>query len=60
VLYNMLQLMRVFMAAGEAGLVPDAISMEKLFDDVQDQLTALVVLFPSGQEDCIVAISGLR
>jgi hypothetical protein len=48
VLYNMLQLMRVFMSAGQAKLAPDAISMEKLFDDVQDQLTALVVLFPAG------------
>jgi hypothetical protein len=46
VLYNLLQMMRVFMAAGREELAPDAVSMEKLFEDVTKELTALVVLFP--------------
>ncbi len=47
VLYNLLQVMRAFVAAGQEGLAADAVSMEKLFDDVQAELTALMVLFPS-------------
>jgi Transposase DDE domain len=47
VLYNLLQVMRGYMAAGQAGLAADEVSMEKLFDDVAKELTALVVLFPS-------------
>jgi hypothetical protein len=47
VLYNLLQVMRAYMAAGQAELAADAVSMEKLFDDVAKELTALVVLFPS-------------
>jgi hypothetical protein len=39
--------MRAFVAAGQEGLAAEAVSMEKLFDDVQAELTALVVLFPS-------------
>lgn len=46
VLYNLLQVMRGYMAAGQAGLAADEVSMEKLFDDVAKELTALVVLFP--------------
>ena len=47
VLYDLLEVMRGFMAAGQAELAADAVSMEKLFDDVTKELTALVVLFPS-------------
>ena len=47
VLYNLLQVMRGYMAAGQAELAADEVSMEKLFDDVAKELTALVVLFPS-------------
>jgi hypothetical protein len=47
VLYDLLQVMRAFMAAGQAELAVDEVSMEKLFDDVAKELTALVVLFPS-------------
>jgi hypothetical protein len=38
--------MRVYMAAGQAGLEADEVSMEELFADVAKELTALVVLFP--------------
>jgi hypothetical protein len=47
VLHNLLQVMRGYMAAGQAELAADEVSMEKLFDDVAKELTALVVLFPS-------------
>ena len=47
VLYNLLQVMRAFVAAGQEGMAAESVSMEKLFDDVQAELTALVVLFPS-------------
>ena len=47
VLYNLLQVLRAFVAAGQEGLVAEAVSMEKLFEDVQAELTALVVLFPA-------------
>ena len=47
VLYNLLQVMRGYMAAGQAELAADEVSMEKLFDDVTKELTALVVLFPA-------------
>jgi Transposase DDE domain len=46
-LYNLLQVMRAFVAASQEGLVAESVSMEKLFDDVQAELTAMVVLFPS-------------
>ena len=46
-LYNLLHVMRAFVAAGQEGLAAESVSMEKLFDDVQAELTALVVLFPS-------------
>ena len=36
VLYNLLQVMRGFMAAGQAGLAADEVSMEKLFADVHE------------------------
>ena len=47
VLYNLLEVMRQFLAAGQADMVADEVSMEKLFEDVAKELTALVVLFPS-------------
>jgi hypothetical protein len=47
VLYNLLQLMCAFMAASQKDLVAEAVSIEKLFEDVHRQLTTLVVLFPS-------------
>jgi hypothetical protein len=47
VLYNLLQVMRAFVAASQEGLVAESVSMEKLFDDVRAELTAMVVLFPS-------------
>jgi hypothetical protein len=46
VLYNMLEVMRRFMAAGQAELAADEVSMEKLFEDTTKELTAMVVLFP--------------
>lgn len=47
VLYDLLEVMRGFMAAGRAGSAADEVSLEKLFEDVAKELTALVVLFPS-------------
>jgi hypothetical protein len=47
VLYNLLQVMRAFVAASQEGLVAESVSMEKLFDDVEAELTAVSVLFPS-------------
>jgi hypothetical protein len=47
VLYNLLQVMRGDLAAGQAALAADEVSMEELFADVTKELTALVVLFPS-------------
>jgi len=47
VLYNLLQVMRTSMASGQADLAAEEVSMEKLFEDVAKELTALVVLFPS-------------
>jgi Transposase DDE domain len=47
VLYNLLQLMRVYVAAGQKDLSMESVSMEKLFLDVERELTALVVLFPA-------------
>jgi hypothetical protein len=42
-LYNMIQLLRAYVAAAEQW-EPDAISLEKLFDDVERELTAWSVL----------------
>jgi Transposase DDE domain len=47
VLYNLLQVMRTFVAAGQEGLAAESVSLEKLFDDVQAELTAVAVLFPA-------------
>jgi hypothetical protein len=46
-LYNLLHLMRAFVAAGREGPAADSVSLEKLFDDVQAELTTVAVLFPS-------------
>ena len=47
VLYNMLQVIRAYIAIGQAELPVDQVSVEQIFVDVQKQLTALTVLFPS-------------
>ena len=47
VLYNLRHVMRAFVAASQPGLQADSVSLEQLFDDVQAELTAVVVLFPS-------------
>ena len=47
VLYNLLQVMREYPGGRAGGLAADEVSMEKLFEDVAKELTALVVLFPS-------------
>jgi len=47
VLYNLLQLMRIYVAAGQKDLSMESVSMEQLFLDVQRELTALVVFFPA-------------
>ena len=46
-LYNLLQLMRTYMAAGQKDLPVESVSMENLFLDVERELTTLVVLFPA-------------
>jgi DDE family transposase len=46
VLYNLLQVIRAYVAASQEMPV-DAVSVEQIFEDVQKQLTALTVLFPS-------------
>jgi hypothetical protein len=47
VLYNLLQLMRVYAAAGQENLPTESVSMEQLFLDVERELTTVVVLFPA-------------
>src|ERR1019366_8371467 len=47
VLYNLLQLIRAYIAVGQVGMPVDGVSVEQIFVDVQKQLTALTVLFPS-------------
>lgn len=47
VLYNLLQVIRAYIAVGQVGMPVDAVSVEQIFVDVQKQLTALTVLFPS-------------
>lgn len=51
VLYNLLQLLRVYVVAGQTDLSVESVSMEQLFLDVQRELTALVVFFPCA-DDC--------
>jgi hypothetical protein len=46
-LYNLLHVMRAFVAAGQEGLAAESVSLEELFDDVQAELTAVAVLFPA-------------
>lgn len=45
VLYNMLQVIRAYVAAGQAELAPEMVSVEQIFVDVQKELTALTELF---------------
>jgi hypothetical protein len=47
VLYNLLQLMRVYAAASQENLSTESVSMEKMFLEVERELTTLVVLFPA-------------
>ena len=45
VLYNMLQVIRAYVAAGRAGLAAEMVSVEQIFVNVQKELTALTELF---------------
>lgn len=45
VLYNMLQVIRAYVAAGQSELPVDLVSVEQIFTDVQKELTALTELF---------------
>ena len=57
VLYNLLHLMRAYVAAGQGRLPVESVSMEQFFLDVQQELTALTVLFPS-RDDCRLVCNG--
>jgi Transposase DDE domain len=45
VLYNLLQVIRAYVAAGQADMAAEAVSVEQIFLDVQKELTALTELF---------------
>ncbi len=45
VLYNMLQVIRAYVAAGQSELPVEMVSVEQIFIDVQRELTALTELF---------------
>jgi Transposase DDE domain len=45
VLYNLLQVIRAYIAAGQADITAEAVSVEQIFLDVQKELTALTELF---------------
>jgi hypothetical protein len=45
VLYNLLQVIRAYVAAGQAELPVDLVSVEQIFLDVQKELTALTELY---------------
>src|SRR5262249_8850187 len=45
VLYNLLQVIRAYVAAGRADITAEALSVEQIFLDVQKELTALTELF---------------
>jgi hypothetical protein len=45
VLYNMLQVIRAYIAAGQSELPVEMVSVEQIFVDVQKELTALTELF---------------
>jgi hypothetical protein len=47
VIYNLLEVMRAFVAAGREDMAVESVSLEKLFEDVHKELTAMVVLFPA-------------
>jgi hypothetical protein len=53
-LYNMIQVMRAYVAAAEHW-EPDDLSLEKLFDDVERQLTAWSVLVPAADTVAVFA-----
>ena len=45
VLYNLLQVIRAYVAAGQSELPVEMVSVEQIFTDVQKELTALTELF---------------
>ena len=47
VLYNLLQVIRAYVAASQVDMPVELVSVEQIFLDVQKQLTALTELFPS-------------
>jgi Transposase DDE domain len=48
VMYNLMQVVRAFVAVSQAAVATvDSVSVEQLFGDVQRELTAVTVLFPS-------------
>jgi hypothetical protein len=46
-LYNMMQVVRAYVAAGQTELPVDHVSVEMIFRDVQKHLTTLMVLYPA-------------
>jgi hypothetical protein len=47
VLYNLLQVIRAYVAAGQTDLPVEVVSVELIFRDVQKQLTTLTELYPT-------------
>jgi hypothetical protein len=47
VLYNLLQVIRAYVAASQVDMPVESVSVEQIFLDVQKELTALTELFPS-------------
>ncbi len=47
VLYNLLQVIRAYVAASQVDMPVESVSVEQIFLDVQQELTALTKLFPS-------------
>jgi Transposase DDE domain len=54
-LYNMVQIVRAYVATAQARPVP-TISTELLFDDVHRQLVAVTELVPTEQLECVVPV----
>jgi Transposase DDE domain len=46
-LYNLLQVVRAYIAASQRDMPVDSVSTEQIFEDVKREVTALTVLFPS-------------
>jgi hypothetical protein len=47
VLYNLLQVVRAYVAASQPDMPVDSVSAEQIFEDVKREVTTLTVLFPS-------------